>query len=36
MMTCIVLGDSAGGYSGMLLRVEQRVNGWPVFQSESP
>ena len=31
-----VLGDSAGGYSGMrMLRVEQRVNGRPVFQSES-
>ena len=28
--------DSAGGYSGMrMLRVEQRVNGRPVFQSES-
>ena len=36
LMTCRVLGDSAGGYSGMrMLRVEQRVNGPPVFQSES-
>ena len=35
LMIC-VLGDSAGGYSGMrMLRVEQRVNGRPVFQSES-
>jgi len=31
-----VLGDSAGGYSGMrMLRIEQRIDGRPVFQSES-
>jgi subtilisin-like proprotein convertase family protein len=32
----VVLGDSPGGASGLrLLRVEQRVDGWPVFDSET-
>ncbi len=32
----VVLGDSAGGYSGLrMLRVEQQINGIPVFQSET-
>ena len=32
----VVLGDSAGGYSGLrMLRVEQQIDGRPIFQSES-
>lgn len=32
----VVLGDSAGGRSGLrMLRVEQRIDGRPVFQSET-
>ena len=32
----VVLGDSAGGASGLrLLRVEQQIGGRPIFQSES-
>jgi uncharacterized repeat protein (TIGR01451 family) len=32
----VVLGDSAGGLSGLrMLRMEQQINGRPVFQSET-
>jgi len=32
----VVLGDSAGGYSGLrMLRMEQQINGRPIFQSET-
>ncbi len=36
MSDLVVLGDSAGGGSGLrMLRVEQQVNGRPVFQGET-
>ncbi len=32
----VALGDSPGGTSGLrMLRMEQQINGWPVFQSET-